>query len=128
MFNGWSDGRHESDVTMQDQASRSSGEVFIHTDWPSPDSRSAWLSSDCRIASSNGNIHLYPQTYKQNESVDDPILILHSIKGRPQHGLIIDPGAAEGLLGTETLLEWKRDIYDKRGLSYQLEPSNATFT
>eukprot|EP00959_Pyramimonas_sp_CCMP1952_P116765 2440564-Pyramimonas_sp.AAC.1 len=73
-------------------------------------------------------MHLYPQTYRQNESVDDPYLVLHTVKGRPQRGLIIDPGAAGGLLGTKTLLEWKRDIYDERGLSYQLEPSNASFT
>eukprot|EP00959_Pyramimonas_sp_CCMP1952_P421483 8829857-Pyramimonas_sp.AAC.1 len=34
----------------------------------------------------------------------DPYATLHTIKGQEVHGLIVDPGAAEGLLGTETLL------------------------
>ena len=29
--------------------------------------------------------------------------LMHVVRGQPRHGLIVDPGAASALMGTETL-------------------------
>eukprot|EP00959_Pyramimonas_sp_CCMP1952_P311335 6515667-Pyramimonas_sp.AAC.1 len=61
-------------------------------------------------------------------SSDDPYAILHTVRGKPRHGLIVDPGAAEGLLGTETILKWNLNLDQPEGIPCDLRASQATFT
>ena len=43
------------------------------------------------------------------------------------HGFVVDPGAASGLIGTETFRKHKVDNLDPRGLRYTIRPSLASF-
>eukprot|EP00959_Pyramimonas_sp_CCMP1952_P230956 4828314-Pyramimonas_sp.AAC.1 len=51
-----------------------------------------------------------------------------TIRGKPCLGIIVDPGASDGLLGTETLREWVQHIYGPRGMKYQCGKSEASCT
>ena len=52
----------------------------------------------------------------------------HVVRGEVRHGLIVDPGAASALMGTETLRSFLQESVDLRRLPITIEPSNATFT
>ena len=53
---------------------------------------------------------------------------MHSVGGTPVHGLIVDPGAAAGLMGIDTLRLFLRETLDALGLEVSVAPSSATFT
>ena len=40
----------------------------------------------------------------------------HTIRGEKRHGLIVDPGASSGLMGTDTLLDYITDVINDWGL------------
>ena len=50
--------------------------------------------------------------------------MFHSVRGTSRHGLIVDPGAASALMGTETL----RTFLEDQNLKVTMEPSCSTFT
>eukprot|EP00974_Lingulodinium_polyedra_P043631 4190093-Lingulodinium_polyedra.AAC.1 len=56
-----------------------------------------------------------------------PGVSLHSVRGRPIHGLIVDPGASSALMGTETLRGFASDVLDPAGIKVQVEQSDASF-
>eukprot|EP00959_Pyramimonas_sp_CCMP1952_P049684 1038302-Pyramimonas_sp.AAC.1 len=43
-------------------------------------------------------------------------------------GIIVDPGAAAGLMGTDTMKDYVRTYLKDAGLEYTLAPSNSTFS
>eukprot|EP00959_Pyramimonas_sp_CCMP1952_P045112 942249-Pyramimonas_sp.AAC.1 len=49
----------------------------------------------------------------------------HTVRGDKRRGIIIDPGAAEGLGGTETLREICQALLWPRGKSLEVKPSAA---
>ena len=81
-------------------------------------------------ASSSGGLswlvrrQLYPQT------ADNDLKTFHTVKGKKRHGLIHDPGAASGLMGTETLREYSEAVLKPMGLDHLIryEDSEASVT
>ena len=53
---------------------------------------------------------------------------MHSVRGGNMCGLIVDPGASAGIMGTETMREVVQKHLESTGLDYTLEPPTATFT
>ena len=53
---------------------------------------------------------------------------MHTVRGGDMCGLIVDPGASAGIMGTETMREFVQKHLEATGLDYTLEPSTATFT
>ena len=53
---------------------------------------------------------------------------MFTVKGKPVHGLIVDPGAARGLTGIDTLRTYNRDVLQPNGISYTIEQSDGTFS
>ena len=41
---------------------------------------------------------------------------------------MLDPGAASGIIGTDTLREYQEDVLSKTSCKVKLRPSTATFT
>ena len=74
-----------------------------------------------------------PVQHRSYHEIEDGAEIFHTVGGRRRRGLIIDPGAANGLVGTETLrdllanvdkaqqvkdtLEWKHQAFEVTGIS-----------
>ena len=54
----------------------------------------------------------------------------HTVKGEKVHGLIVDPGASEGLLGVDTLLEYQQEVLQDTPFADKVTfaPSPQTFT
>ena len=52
----------------------------------------------------------------------------HMVRGVRRRGLIVDPGAASGLMGTDTLLDIKKAVLDPQGLSMVVSDSDSTFS
>ncbi|CAK0865187.1 unnamed protein product [Prorocentrum cordatum] len=53
---------------------------------------------------------------------------MHLVRGREMAGIIVDPGAAAGLMGTDTMKDYVRTYLKDAGLEYTLAPSNSTFS
>ena len=54
---------------------------------------------------------------------------MHVARGEERHGLIVDPGAASALMGTDTLKHYFEHLLSPQDLArVSFEPSNATFT
>ena len=49
----------------------------------------------------------------------------HTVKGQPTYGLIFDPGASEALAGTQTVVEYCRDILRPNGYEPQVIATNT---
>ena len=52
----------------------------------------------------------------------------HLIKGRRRHGLIVDPGAASGIIGTDTLREYQDEVLSRHNKTVITRPSTSSFT
>ena len=52
----------------------------------------------------------------------------HAVQGRKRHGLIVDPGAASGIIGTDTLLEYQQEVLHYTNHKVAVRPSHAQFT
>ena len=50
------------------------------------------------------------------------------MRGKPVHGLVVDPGAASGLMGTDTMREYITDHLQYTDMALSLFPSNNTFS
>ena len=50
----------------------------------------------------------------------------HTVRGQKRHGLLFDPGAASGIIGTDTVLDYKNDILG--GQEITTMPSFSRFT
>ena len=55
-------------------------------------------------------------------------MILHTVRGKQVHGLIIDPGAASGVIGTYTCGNYMREVLWPSGMDIEVTPSTGTFT
>ena len=53
---------------------------------------------------------------------------MHLVRGREMPGLIVDPGAAAGVMGTETLRDFVKGYLHTSGRHYELAPPTSTFT
>ena len=60
-----------------------------------------------------------------NTSAKQPIPMYHTVKGQPTYGLIFDPGASEALAGTQTVVEYCRDILRPNGYEPQVIATNT---
>jgi len=52
----------------------------------------------------------------------------HTVKGRHLHGLIVDPGACDGIIGTHTLSRYAQDRLWPKNLDISTRPSVGTFS
>lgn len=50
----------------------------------------------------------------------------HTVKGKKRHGLLYDPGASSGIIGTDTVRDYVNDVLDGQAVS--VTPSEARFT
>eukprot|EP00974_Lingulodinium_polyedra_P002022 190278-Lingulodinium_polyedra.AAC.1 len=52
---------------------------------------------------------------------------MHVVKGTKRHGLIVDPGAAAALMGTETLRSYQQEVLEAVGRKLAFMSTDATF-
>eukprot|EP00959_Pyramimonas_sp_CCMP1952_P180449 3773281-Pyramimonas_sp.AAC.1 len=48
------------------------------------------------------------------------------VRGRKRYGLLYDPGAASGIIGTDTVREYHRDIIPR--MDMETRPTKSKFT
>ena len=53
---------------------------------------------------------------------------MHAVRGKEMAGLIVDPGAAAGIMGTDTMKDFVKQHLKSAGLQSELEPSTSTFS
>eukprot|EP00959_Pyramimonas_sp_CCMP1952_P031362 657643-Pyramimonas_sp.AAC.1 len=53
---------------------------------------------------------------------------MHTFRGKEVAGLIVDPGTAAGIMGTDTMKDFVKQHLKSAGLQYELEPSTSTFS
>ena len=53
---------------------------------------------------------------------------MHTVKGVPRHGVLIDPGAARGLIGTQTRKEFDEQVLQYTDYTIQYRKSYATLS
>eukprot|EP00959_Pyramimonas_sp_CCMP1952_P293418 6136423-Pyramimonas_sp.AAC.1 len=77
---------------LKDESAQSSGQQTM----PTERTKSLQLFDCQHMATADDQPHI---SFLEGKSTrDDPYEILHTVKGKPRHGLIVDLGAAEGLL------------------------------
>ena len=69
----------------------------------------------------NLNNNIFQQNQKE-------IPMYHSVRGVPTYGLIFDPGASEALAGTQTVVEYCRDVLKPNGYDAEVIPSLSNNT
>ena len=67
------------------------------------------------------SVRVYPATSLLN-------IMMHTVRGSTVHGLIVDLGAAAGLMGIDTLRLFMRGSLDPLGLKDVFHSSDRTFT
>jgi len=73
---------------------------------------------------SNRNPLIFLELIGKHYAVDAYI----SVRGVHRHGLIVDPGAASGLMGVDTAGEFIQEVLDPRGLATNIETRRSTAT
>ena len=74
------------------------------------------------------------QTYPVNRSMThgasphDACSTMMSVKGVHRIGLIVDPGASDGLMGTDTMIQHQSECLWPRGLDIKVRPSSLQFS
>ena len=53
---------------------------------------------------------------------------MHTIRGEHRHGIIIDPGAASALMGTETLRRYLQMVLQPKGIRWTTGATDKVFT
>ncbi len=64
--------------------------------------------------------------HEYNSTVD--FTHMFTVQGQYVHGVIVDPGAATSLSGTETIRRYVDDVLTPQGYSIRIYPTEATFT
>ena len=54
--------------------------------------------------------------------------IFYMVQGRRRHGLLVDPGASLGIIGSDTLREYISQVLEPKSKSIRLNPSGSTFS
>ena len=53
--------------------------------------------------------------------------MMHLVRGKQRHGLIVDPGASAPLMGTETLRAFHEEVLQPSGKDIDYFPTDSTF-
>ncbi len=65
--------------------------------------------------------------YDPDNSLNNTVQAYHNVRGTKRYGLLVDPGAASGIIGSDTLREYVDNILVPNNMDYKIEPSAAVF-
>ncbi|CAK0791575.1 unnamed protein product, partial [Prorocentrum cordatum] len=100
-------------------------EEYSDDDWDWSTSHGSWYATRTKTQNKDALWKPNPVAYLA-ESFLEVNTSYHSIKGTKRFGLLYDPGASSGIIGTDTVREYQQEILG--GAEIESRPTRAQFT